>query len=212
MRAHLPPPERRRGLDNWRRGTVRLQFGADEEEAPLNTDVHVQNSSGVLVPGQMPLVEPGMEERTVVVQVSFGFCCSYLEATHQPNEISLTAEEFEAAVEERNAALRRPPVWSFVCVPCCFCPLFWRDRVMRRVCESLNKRYRKRRVRFSTTTRLYQGPQADNMIGKEQNYKFADFLVIEQHDHPQPTSAESTPVKENAPIVHETTPISANKV
>ena len=39
-------------------------------------------------------------------------------------------------------------------------------------------------MRFSTTTRLYQGMQADNLIGKEMNYKMGTYLIVEQHEPP----------------------------
>ena len=35
---------------------------------------------------------------------------------------------------------------------------------------------------FSTSTRLHEGRQADNLIGRELNHKLGTYLVIEQHD------------------------------
>ena len=192
--AARPPiaPAARRGLDKWRQGRVRYHLG-DEESAPLRGDQSVHNSAGVLVSGQPPLIEPGMEDRTIATQMTFGCCCSEFDALYHPSKTSLSRSEFEGALQDLNDTLRRPPLWSYIFAPCCFVACCWRDRAVYRTLDALNLRYGRRGVSFSVLVRLHEGPQADNLIGREQNLKLGHFLVIEQH-----TPAGSGPPEETA--------------
>ena len=61
------------------------------------SDPNVHNSAGALVMGQLPLIAPGMEERTIVVQMTFGCCCSEFDAFYLPKKTSLTRAEFDGA-------------------------------------------------------------------------------------------------------------------
>ena len=176
------PGKRSRGLDAWRRSRVDMQL--EEEAEPLRGDALIQNSAGVLVAGQLPVVQSGMEDRTIAVQMTFGCCCSHFDVFYQRGHLLIKQDEFESAVEELNTALRAPPVWALLFAPCCFMPCCWKDRALRRKTEALNRRFADRGVRFSTTTRLYQGMQADNLIGKEMNYKMGTYLIVEQHEPP----------------------------
>ena len=133
----------RRGLDKWRVGRVRYQL-EDEESAPLRGDPNVHNSAGALVAGQLPLVEPGMEDRTIVIQMTFGCCCSEFDAFYLPRKTSLTRAEFEGALTDLNNTLRRPPLWSYVFAPCCFVACCWRDRALHTTLDDLNHRYGRR--------------------------------------------------------------------
>ena len=159
----------------------RLNLGGEDDQ-PLNADARVQNCDGVLVPGQEPLVQPGMEDSTIAVQMTFGCLLSSFDASYVEGYLSLPPTEFHSAVAEFNRVLRRPPVWSILFAPCCCVPCCWRDSRLQRKAGELNRRFAAKGVRWTITTRLYQGRQAEN----EQNFKLAYFLVVEQQP-PQAT-------------------------
>ena len=184
-RPHIAPL--RRGLDKWRVGRVKYQLEDEESEPLRGSDPNVHNSAGALVSGQLPLITPGMEGRTIVVQMTFGCCCSEFDAFYLPKKTALTRDEFDGALVALNKTLRRPPLWSYIFAPCCFVACCWRDRALHRTLDALNLQYGGRGVAFSTSTRLHEGPQADNLIGRELNHKLGTFLVIEQHE---PADAE----------------------
>jgi len=172
----------RRGLDKWRLGRVKYHLDEEETEPLRGSEPHVHNSAGALVSGQLPLITPGMEGRTIVVQMTFGCCCSKFDALYLPKKTALTRDEFHGALADLNKTLRRPPLWSYIFAPCCFVACCWRDRKLHRTLDALNLKYGARGVAFSTSTRLHEGRQADNLIGRELNHKLGTYLVIEQHD------------------------------
>ena len=147
-----------------------------DDDTPLVADAQIQNCTGVLAPGQPPVVREGMEDSTIAVQMTFGLCFSRFEASHEPDRLALSEEELDSAVAELNRALRWPPAWACVLAPCCFGPCLWRDAVLQRKTAALSQRFAARGVRFAFETRLCQGMQAEN----EQNHYRAYYLVVEQ--------------------------------
>lgn len=173
--------------------TYRYKYRPDDEEEPLTSDERIQSASGMLVPGQEPLVPPDLEDRSIVVQMTFGICFSRYEAFYVSKRLPLSQEEFADAIAELNRVLRSPPLWSYLFAPCCCVPGCWRDEAIKRKADELTKRFEKKGVSFRITSRLYQGWAGEY----EQNLKSADYLVV-THEQPSMAEMEMAPMDESS--------------
>ena len=126
------------------------------------------------LPGQAPVVQKGLESRTIAVEGRYG-CCFRMQfrPLYEDGKLSLSPAEFHDSVQEINDAAA--PCFTFICC-CCYCNKCKFDSK----CQEMNRKYADKRLEFHMHTR-YQMTVGVGRQGVRAGRRGKLSLVITQH-------------------------------